>query len=70
MPNVMIRDEGDGKLTCYIAKKDLEEDIVSLEFNQADKWGGECQLADGSAWYIEPMDVAPSLPITVRARRA
>nr|WP_285817759.1 putative nitrogen fixation protein NifT [Echinimonas agarilytica] len=66
----MIRDEGNGKLSCYIAKKDQEEAVTSLEFNQPDKWGGKIDLADGSSWKIEPLDKAPKLPITLRARRA
>ena len=29
MPNVMIRRDNEGKLTLYVAKRDLEENIVS-----------------------------------------
>jgi nitrogen fixation protein NifT len=68
MPNVMIR-ENEGQMTLYVPKKDLEETVVSIEFNQPDHWGGEFKLADGSSYYIEPLSAAPSLPITLRAKR-
>lgn len=68
MPSVMIR-ENDGQMTLYIPKKDLEETVVSIEHNQPDCWGGEFTLADGSSYYIEPLSEAPSLPITLRAKR-
>ena len=70
MPNVMIRRDETGALSFYIAKKDLEETVVSLEFDQADKFGGNVTLADGSTYYITPQVPAPSLPTTLRARRA
>ncbi|MDY6921301.1 MAG: putative nitrogen fixation protein NifT [Pseudomonadota bacterium] len=69
MPNVMIRQTESGGLTLYVAKKDLEESVVSIEHNTDDCWGGEITLADGSSYYIEPMSEVPSLPITVRAKR-
>ncbi len=70
MPNVMIRQNEGGQLTLYVAKKDLEENVVAIEFDSADKWGGEFTLADGSAYYIEPLAAPPHLPITLRAKRA
>jgi nitrogen fixation protein NifT len=70
MPNVMIRQNEQGELSLYIAKKDLEESVVSLEFNQPDKWGGEVELGDGSRYYLEPLAEPPRLPITLRAKRA
>mgnify|MGYP005724111815 CR=1 FL=1 len=69
MPNVMIRKDEAGKMTLYVAKRDLEEDIVSIEHEEEDRWGGEITLADGSSYYVEPLTAAPSLPITVRAKR-
>ncbi len=69
MPNVMINRDESGTLTCYIAKKDLEEAIVSIEFDQDDKFGGNFELADGSCWYVDPLDEQPKLPMTMRARR-
>ena len=68
MPSVMIRQE-EGRLTCYIAKKDLEETITAIEFDQSDRWGGKLTLADGSAYYVDPLDQRPDLPMTFRARR-
>ena len=70
MPNVILRNNESGQLTCYVAKKDLEEIIVSMEFEGTDRWGGEFELADGSKYYFDPMPEMPRLPITVRARRA
>lgn len=69
MPSVMIRQTADGKLSFYVAKKDLEETIVSLQFESDEKWGGEVVLSDGSKFFIEPV-VKPKLPVTVRANRA
>ena len=70
MPSVMIRQNDAGQLTFYIAKKDLEDTVVSVEHEEADKWGGKFTLADGSSYYIEPLAGKPNLPITVRAKRA
>lgn len=68
MPSVMIRRDDNGKLTLYVAKRDLEEDIVSIEHDSAEQWGGEVRLADGSSYYLEPM-APPRLPVTLRAKR-
>jgi len=65
----MIRQTESGELSFYVAKKDLEETISSLEFNSPEKWGGEVELADGSKFYLEPQEPAPKLPITLRAKR-
>lgn len=70
MPSVMIRKNPQGQMTLYIAKKDLEDTIVSIEHEGPDSWGGEITLGDGSSWYIDPLDAVPKLPITLRARRA
>lgn len=69
MPSVMIRQTESGELSFYVAKKDLEETVSSLEFNSPEKWGGEVELADGSKFYLEPQEPAPKLPITLRAKR-
>ncbi len=69
MANIMIRQDTSGGLVFYLAKKDLEEKITSIEFDSPDKWGGELKLADGQAYYVPPLDQRPKLPITVRARR-
>ena len=69
MPSVMIRKTDSGALSFYVAKKDLEETITSLEFDSDAKWGGEVALSDGSKYYLEPMEPAPKLPTTLRAKR-
>lgn len=40
MPSVMIRRNDAGQLTFYIAKKDQEEIVVSLEHDSPELWGG------------------------------
>lgn len=69
MANVMIRQDDEGKLLFYLAKKDLEEKVISVEFDTPNKWGGELKLADGQVYYVAPLDTRPQLPITIRARR-
>ena len=72
MPNVMIRRNEAGQLTLYVPKRDLEDVIISMEKDGEgnDGWGGTVELADGSSYYLDPLDEAPKLPITLRARRA
>lgn len=70
MPSVMIRRNPQGQLTFYIAKKDLEDNIVSIEHDRPDCWGGEFKLGDGSSYYITPLSAPPKLPITLRAKRS
>lgn len=69
MANIMLRKNAEGQLIFYMAKKDLEEIVVSLEHDRSDKWGGELTLGDGSKYYVEPMDARPELPKTIRAKR-
>lgn len=69
MPNIMLRKQ-DGVLTGYIAKKDLEAEVVSLEFEEQEKWGGKVTLNNGTSFYFEPLSAPPRLPITIRMRRA
>jgi nitrogen fixation protein NifT len=68
MPNIMIREQN-GVLTGYIAKKDLEAEITSLEFTEPDNWGGKMTLSNGASFYFDPLSAAPTLPITIRMRR-
>jgi nitrogen fixation protein NifT len=70
MPNVMIRVKDDGGLLFYIAKKDQEEVISSVEKDSESEWGGEVELTDGSKYYIDPISPPPSFPTTLRFRRA
>lgn len=70
MPKVMIQKNREtGDMTLYVPKKDLEENIVSLEFEGPGKWGGEVKLADGSCYVLATLDEEPRLPITLRATR-
>ncbi len=69
MPKVMLRRAASGSLVFYVAKKDLEDEVASLEFDQPDKWGGELVLRDGSRYFVEPFDAPPRLPLTVQAQK-
>jgi len=69
MPKVMLRRGNTGRLIFYVAKKDLEDEVVSLQFDQPDKWGGELALRDGSRYFVEPFDAPPRLPVTVQAQK-
>ncbi len=70
MPNVMIRKSENGDLLFYVAKKDMEETIASVETDTAATWGGEIVLTDGSRWYIDPISPPPVFPTTLRFKRA
>ncbi|ABK43710.1 NifT/FixU family protein [Magnetococcus marinus MC-1] len=72
MPKVMMRKDGEGVLTCYIPKKDLEAKVLSIEFDTPEKWGGTFTIDDGedTELFIEPMEPAPTLPIELRANKA
>ena len=69
MPSVMLRKREDGKLIFYVAKKDLEETIESIEFDSPNKWGGEVVLGDGSKYAFEILDAPPKIPLTLQAKR-
>ena len=56
-------------MVFYLPKKDLEETVTSLEFNQPDRWGGKLKLGDGECYFIEPMESPPKLPVSLRAKR-
>jgi nitrogen fixation protein NifT len=64
---IMIRRSAKGVLSAYVAKKDLEEPIVSMQLPEM--WGGTVTLANG--WELELPALAPEtpLPITVEARK-
>lgn len=53
MAKVMLR-ETDGKVYFYVAKKDMEEVIETIEFDSEDNWGGEVTLTNGETWWIQP----------------
>jgi nitrogen fixation protein NifT len=53
MAKVMLR-ESNGEIYFYIAKKDMEETIETIEFDSEEKWGGEVELSNGETWWIKP----------------
>lgn len=64
---VMIRRNAEGQLSAYVAKKDLEEPIVSME--KPELWGGKITLANGWELALPTMGAGTTLPITVEAKR-
>lgn len=70
MPNVMIRKKQDGSLLFYVAKKDQEDTIATVQFDTDEHWGGEIELSDGCKYYIEPISPPPVFPTTLRFKRA
>ena len=54
----------------YLPKRDIEDAIVSMEFDTPEKWGGEIRLNNGGSYYIEPQAKPARLPFSVRARAA
>jgi nitrogen fixation protein NifT len=66
MAKVMLRENDEGKILFYVAKKDMEEIIESLEFDTDAKWGGEVNLTNGDVWFIEPQ--TKQLPNEVNAK--
>lgn len=67
MAKVMLRIDSKGAISFYVAKKDMEETILTAEFDTDEKWGGEVALSNGERWFIEP---APKkFPSEVVAKR-
>lgn len=54
MAKIMLRENDEGQVLFYLAKRDMEEIIESLEFDSDEKWGGNVNLTNGDVWYIEP----------------
>ncbi len=69
MANIMIRRGATGEYVFYLPKRDLEDTIVSMEFDTPEKWGGEIRLNNGGAYFIEPQAAPQRLPYSVRAKR-
>jgi nitrogen fixation protein NifT len=69
MANIMVRRDAKGNYQFYLPKRDLEDTIVSMEFDTPEKWGGEIKLNNGGTYYIEPQTAPARLPYSVRARR-
>lgn len=67
MAKVMLRYDSKGAISFYVAKKDMEETILSSEFDSDEKWGGEVKLSNGEVWFIEPsVKKFPSEVVAVR----
>jgi nitrogen fixation protein NifT len=69
MANIMIRRSEKGDYVFYLPKRDLEDTIVSMEFDTPEKWGGEIKLNNGGTYYIEPQTAPERLPYSLRAKR-
>ncbi len=69
MANIMIRRDAKGSYQFYLPTRDLEDTIVSMEFDTPEKWGGEIKLNNGGSYYIEPQTAPARLPYSVRAKR-
>lgn len=63
---VTIRRQGAG-YSIYVAKKDLEEPVVSQE--KPELWGGWILAANGWKLELPDMPADTRLPITVEARK-
>lgn len=50
----MLRENDKGQVLFYVAKRDMEEIIETLEFDTEEKWGGTVNLTNGDVWFIEP----------------
>ena len=69
MANIMIRRDAKGSYQFYLPKRDLEDTIISMEFDTPEKWGGEIRLNNGGMYYIDPQPAPARLPYSVRAKR-
>lgn len=69
MPSVMLRRNERGEMLFYVAKKDLEATIVSIETDTDEAWGGTVELSDGTKYHIDPISPPPSFPTTLRFKR-
>ena len=66
MAKIMLRENDEGKILFYLAKRDMEEIIESLEFDSDEEWGGNVKLTNGDTWYIKPQP--KKLPDEVTAK--
>ena len=63
---IMLRKTGE-VYSVYVAKKDLEEKIVTME--NPGLWGGTVTLANGWVFQLPEMAADTRLPVSVEARR-
>ncbi|CAI9084938.1 putative nitrogen fixation protein NifT [Candidatus Methylacidiphilum fumarolicum] len=64
---IMLRKKEAGEITIYIAKKDLEEPIISSD--KKELFGGVVTLANGMKFLLPEMPPDTKLPITLEARK-
>jgi nitrogen fixation protein NifT len=64
---VSLRRNAEGQLSAYVAKKDLEEPVVSQE--KPEMWGGTIELGNGWQLQLPDMPADTKLPVTVEARK-
>ncbi len=69
MANILIRKNAEGGLGFYLPKRDLEDAVISIEFDTPEKWGGELKLANGGVYYIDPQPQPARFPLSLRAKR-
>lgn len=63
---IMVR-RAEGKLTIYVPKKDLEEEVVEQE--KETLWGGWIKLSNDWVLELPEMDPETTLPKTVEAKK-
>ncbi|NWF66809.1 MAG: putative nitrogen fixation protein NifT [Campylobacterales bacterium] len=66
MAKIMFNFRND-KVMFYLAKKDLEEPVVTVEFDTDEKWGGKIEIGNGEIWEVEP--IAKKFPVEVNAKK-
>lgn len=54
-------------ISAYVAKKDLEQDVVAYELPEL--WGGWIELANGWRLLLPPQPPTVRLPLTIEAKR-
>ncbi|MBS4095406.1 MAG: putative nitrogen fixation protein NifT [Sulfuricella sp.] len=64
---IMLRKAANNGYTVYVAKKDLEENVVEME--KPELWGGTIKLGNGWVFALPEMPADTRLPLTVEARR-
>ncbi|QSR86347.1 putative nitrogen fixation protein NifT [Candidatus Methylacidiphilum infernorum] len=64
---IMVRKKDAGEITIYIAKKDLEEPIVSAD--KEGLFGGVVTLANGMKFLLPEVPPGTKLPLTLEARK-
>ena len=64
----MLRRANTGQLVFYVAKQDLEDEVVSLQFDQPDKWGGDWCCGTAHDISSSRSTLPPGFPLPCRLR--